>query len=149
MERAVIYDLTGRETLAEPLYREILKRAPDQAASHNNLGLNQLVQGRYSEAAVSFHKALELDPTRARIRNNLATAYVMLGDEASALDLFTETIGKAGAYNNLGYLYMTQGRLEDAERTLRMALELNPRFYKRAQENLDRVERMKSARHTP
>jgi Flp pilus assembly protein TadD len=142
-ELAVTYDLLGEERLAAPLYQELIRKAPDQAATFNNLGINHLSQKQYSEAVVAFHRAYELDGKDDRIKNNLAMAFALHGSEDQALRLFRETVGEAAAWNNLGYLYMTRQRYDDAERALRKALDLNPRFYQKAQENLERLNRLR------
>jgi len=136
-ELALIYDLMGKETLSAPLYVEIVNKSPDQAASHNNLGLNYMVRGEYPEAIRSFLQANALDKDNVRIKNNLASAYLLNGDEDNALNIFKSTVGEAEAYNNIGYLYMTKGNFEKAEQALKKAMQINPRFYARAQENLD------------
>lgn len=142
-ELAINYDLQGQENLAAPLYREIAAKSPDQAGVYNNIGVNELTQGNYAAAIVNFSKAFMLDGNNERIINNLAMAFALYGQEDQALRLFSKTVGEAAAWNNLGYLYMTRKRYDDAERALQKALELNPKFYARAQENLDRVERLR------
>jgi len=142
-ELAINYDLQGEEIIAARLYQEIATKAPDQAAPFNNIGVNFLAQGKYAEAIVNLSKAYLLNENDARISNNLAMAYALYGQEAQALKLFTKTVGEASAWNNLGYLYSTQGHYEDAERALQKALELNPKFYGRAQENLDRLDQLR------
>jgi len=144
-ELAMIYDLMGKENLSGPLYLEIVEKSPDLAASHNNLGLNYMVRGEYPEAILSFLQALELDRKNSRIRNNLASAYLLNGDKGNALKLFKGTVGEAEAYNNIGYLLMTQGDFDEAEQALNKALQLNPRHYVRAQENLERLQEMRHA----
>lgn len=141
-ELAITYDIQGQEKLAAPLYREVAAKAPDQAASYNNIGVSELSQGRYATAIVNLSKAFMLDEKNERITNNLAMAFALYGQEDQAIKLFSRTIGEAAAWNNLGYLYMTRERFDDAERALHKALELNPKFYAKAQENLDRLEQM-------
>ena len=143
-ERAILHDQRGTPELAEPIYHQILERDPKRADIINNLGVNYMLREQYDDAIATFRQALQLNRSNSRIKNNLAAAYALSGDEQNALRVFTGTIGKAQAYNNLGYLYMTAGRLDDAERVLNKAIELNPRFYTRAQENLDRVLWMES-----
>ena len=144
-ELAIIYDLMGKENLSEPLYREIIAIAPDQAEGHNNMGLNDMVRGRYQEASLSFLQALALDGDNPRIKNNLASAYLLNGDKENALKIFKGTVGDAEAYNNVGYLLMTQRNFDEAERALNKAIQLNPRHYVRAQENLDKLQQMRHA----
>lgn len=148
-ELAIIYDMLGKEALSAPIYQEILNRAPDQAASSNNIGLNYLARTEYDEAILAFQRALSLDPGNSLIKNNLGTAFALYGDEQTAINIFTETVSEAGAYNNLGYLYMTQGRLNDAERALRKAMAINPRHYEKAQVNLERVQQLRKKEPPP
>lgn len=148
-ELAIIYDLLGKETLSAPIYREILERAPDQAASSNNVGLNYIALKQYDKAILAFERALSLDSSNTKIKNNLGTAFALRGNEEVAFSIFKDTVGEAGAYNNIGYLYITQGRLDDAERTLRKALELNPRDYEKARDNLDRVKQLRKKEPPP
>lgn len=144
-ELALIYDLMGKENLSAPLYLEIVGRTPDQAASHNNLGLNYMVRGKYPEAILSFLQALELDRSSSRVKNNLASAYLLNGDQGKALKIFKVTLSEAAAYNNIGYLLMTQGLFDEAKQALNKAVQLNPRYYVRAQENLEKLQEMRRA----
>jgi len=146
-ELAMIYDLMGKENLSAPLYLEIVDKTPDQAAGHNNLGLNYMVRGKYPEAILSFLQALELDRNSARIKNNLASAYLLNGDKGNALKIFKASLSDAAAYNNIGYLLMTQGLFDEAEQALNKAVQLNPRYYVRAQENLEKLQEMRRAAH--
>jgi len=149
-EQAINYDLQGKEQLAAPIYLEIAKRTPEQASAFNNIGVNELSQTHYAEAISNFSKAYLLDSKNVRIANNLAMAFALYGQQDQALKLFTKTIGIPAAWNNLGYIYMTQGKFDEAEIALNKAIELNPKFYERAQVNLDRLEQMRLAKqHKP
>lgn len=148
-ELAMVYDLMGKENLSAPLYLEIVSMTPDEASSHNNLGLNYMVRGQYPEAISAFMQAVALDRNNVRIKNNLASAYLLNGNQENALNIFKATVGEAEAYNNIGYLYMTQGRFDDAEQALNKAVQLNPRYYVRAQENLEILQEMRRKTPTP
>lgn len=143
-ELAILYDLSGQESLSEPLYKEIINRSPDVAASHNNLGMNQLVQKKYSEAILSFLQAHNINRDSIRIKNNLATAYALNGNSTQALNLFISTVGEAAAYNNLGYLYLTQGKFNEAQKALEKAISIHPKYYVKAQENISRLKQLQS-----
>lgn len=145
-ELAITYDSIGQEKLtkAEPLHQKVLTLQPNKPSGYNNLGFNYLLQGRYSEAIPLFSKALAIDSSNVRSKNNLATAFLLNNEEVRALQLFENTLGKPAAYNNIGYLYMTQGNWDKAEKAFRKAMELNPVFYMRAQQNLERLNSLRS-----
>lgn len=143
-EMAINYDALGQEATAETLHRRVITLRPDDPAGLNNLGFNALLQGHYPTAIDNFRKALVLQPENKQVRNNLATVHALNGDEEQALHQFEIAVGKPAAWNNLGYIYMTQGEWDKAERAFKRALELSPIFYLRAQENLDRLTRMRA-----
>lgn len=141
---AMTFDrIPERVSEAEPLYRKVLDLSPDSAAARNNLGFNFLLQGRAEEAVAILAGALAIDAKNPRILANLASAYLLREDKAKALQLFRQTVGEAEAYNNIGYLYMTLGRWNEAESAFRKALELNPRYYVRAGANLERLHELR------
>lgn len=145
-ELAMTFDrIPERVVEAEPLYRRVLELSPDSAAARNNLGFNYLLQGRAEEAVTILSGALALDTKNPRILANLATAYLLKGEKGRALQIFRQTVGEAEAYNNIGYLYMTQRRWDDAESAFRKALELSPRYYVRAGANLERLQELRGA----
>ena len=145
-ELAMTFDrIPDRVMDAEPLYRRVLELNPESAAARNNLGFNFLLQGRAEEAVTILSGALALDTKNPRILANLATAYLLKGDKSKALQVFRQTVGEAEAHNNIGYLYMTQSRWDEAESAFRKALELSPRYYVRAGANLERLHELRIA----
>lgn len=144
-ELAMSYDNSGHAEMAEPLYRQVVSLQPQTASCYNNLGFNLMLQGDYSEAISVLSRSLTIQPQNVHAQNNLAIAYALSGNEERAIRLFTSASDKAIAYNNIGYLLMETGEWNRAEHAFKSALELNPRFYVRAQNNLDQLNRMKLA----
>ena len=145
-ELAMTFDRIPEKVVeAEQLYRKVLELAPDSAAARNNLGFNFLLQGRAEEAVTILSGALALDAKNPRILANLAAAYLLKRDKAKALQIFKQAVGEAEAYNNIGYLYMSQSRWDEAENAFRKALELSPRYYVRAGANLERLRELRIA----
>ncbi len=142
-ELAVTYDHTGRHNLAEPLFLQVVDGRPGEAGPLNNLGFNLLLQRRYDDAVTPLRQALELMPRGRHIQNNLAVAYLMSDQAVKAKRLFKQTVGIAGAWNNIGYIHLTRGEWDRAERAFERALDLDPVFYARAKENLQRVQEMR------
>lgn len=143
-ELAMNQDALGNESVAAELHRRVVALRPEDPSAFNNLGFNALLQGHYPEAVEAFRQALALRPDDKQVRNNLATVHALNGDEELALQQFEVAVGKPAAYNNLGYIYMTQGEWDKAERAYKKALDLSPVFYLRAQENLERLNRMRT-----
>ena len=142
-ELAMTYDAVGQSQPAALLYEQVVSLRPESAAGHNNQGFNFMLQEDYQGAITAFRQALTLEPANAYAQNNLAAAFALNGQEERALRLFSSTENKAVAYNNLGYLYMTSGKLDKAEAAFKTALELKPSFYVKAQENLDQLDRLR------
>lgn len=145
-ELAITNDHIGQErlTYAEPLYKKVISIKPHSSAAHNNLGFNYLLQGRHADAVKAFNRALVLAPDNKRAKNNLAAAYLLNKQKDEALKLFQNTVGLSAAYNNLGYILMTRGDWPQAEKAFKKALQLNPSFYVRAQENLEQLEHLQT-----
>lgn len=144
-ELAIIYNMQGQDTLAAPLFQELAVKAPDASATYNNIGINELSRGNYAFAIVNLSKAYMLDGRNETAANNLAMAFTLYGQEDQALRLYTKTVGESAAWNNIGYLYMTKKRYDDAERAFRKALDINPRYYVKAKENLDQLMLLRQA----
>lgn len=85
-------------------------------------------------------------PQDKRIKNNLASAYILSGNERQGLAFFENTVGQAGAYNNLGYIYLVQKDYKNAEKAFTKALELSPSYYIKAGKNLDYIKALNAGR---
>jgi tetratricopeptide (TPR) repeat protein len=55
------------------------------------------------------------------------------------LEAFKKGGGEARAYNNLGCIYLRQGKFEEAIHLFEKAIEIEPGFYARASENLNKA----------
>jgi len=145
-ELAIVYDHRGSFQQAEPLYRKVTDFAPGKSGPLNNLGFNLLLQERYAEATTTLKKALAMTPQDKHIKNNLAAAYLLAGEEIRGMELFSDSVGQAGAWNNVGYIHMTRGEWDAAERSFNRALDINPVFYSRAKQNLQRVKELRNSK---
>jgi Flp pilus assembly protein TadD len=138
-DMAVTLDEMGRHEEAEALHLLATEHRPDLAATFNNLGFHYILLERYPEAIAALRTSLKRNPRDNVARNNLAVAHVLNGEAEKGLDLFRGTVGEAAGWNNIGYIYMTMGKLELAEKAFRRALDLNPRFYSLAKRNLEKL----------
>lgn len=96
--------LTARESLDVALKRadfmlarryagEILAGTPDDSAAHFALGMANLEAKEYFKASVCFEKALAKNPDEPAALNNLAIAYMKMGEGEKALS-FAERAAK-------------------------------------------------------
>ena len=138
-ELAIVCDAVGDDATAESLFHQVVNMKPESSAAYNNLGFRHLLTGHYDKAITAFSRAAALAPGNKLIQCNLATASALKGNEKTALTLFTQNLGSAAAYNNVGYLLMVRGNDQKAAAALQRALDLDPRFYVRAKNNLDRL----------
>ncbi len=117
----IAQDELGNFPNGEAYHRRAAMSAPGRDTLHNNLGYNLLMQGRKSEAAEEFRRALELNPASETARNNLGLA---LGDQpAAAITQFRQASDLAVAHNNLAAYLYEKGDLAGARKELELALE--------------------------
>ena len=124
------------------LWEDVVRKSPDKARPHDNLGAAYSKQGRLDEAIKELQVALRLNPAYANAHNSLGIVYALQGrlDEAireyqTALRLDPDY---AISHNNLGVIYGQQGKLDEAMKECKAALQLNP-DYAEAYNNLGAV----------
>jgi len=116
---------------AEESFNEALKLNPNYSEAFNNLGLLNLLQGKYQQAIQFFEKALA-NPTYSNAhaaKTNLAQAYYLLGEKDKALEILTSLLKErsdfAKALIELGKIYLNERDLQAAEFYLKQALKLD------------------------
>jgi len=102
------------------------------AEAHNNLGLVYLAQGRLSEAAAQFRKALAnlSYPTPEFAAFNLGNAEYQLGNYEDAVEAYERSLailpGNYDGQLGLGLSYARLGRLQEAGKAYAEAVRLRP-----------------------
>ncbi|GLR46495.1 tetratricopeptide repeat-containing sulfotransferase family protein [Sphingomonas astaxanthinifaciens] len=128
--RAYLAQETGRFDQAVPLYREIVRRDPNDWSSWNNLGNSLNALGQDAEAAEALRRAVALVPDAAPIRLNLANVLIDLGEGEPArqelLELTRRHPDDAKAWGTLSTLYKRAGHEDDSFDALAKAAELAP-----------------------
>lgn len=128
----VIAGLRGDNVLAEDYCRQALALDPKLATAHFNLGIALRSQDRFAEACQSFKRATELRAAYSEAMDALAHAYIALYDWPAAAQVLNEIIAiwprKAEMHNNLGSVYQTMGRVQDAIAAYETALQIDPRL---------------------
>jgi hypothetical protein len=86
--------LGGDHDTAESLFREVIRRAPDTASAHNDLGFTFLAQGDGAAAQHEFEEARRLGFSMAEIVTpNIACCTYLRGDFRAAAKDFLDAMG--------------------------------------------------------
>ena len=129
------YYQAGRVSEALSILQKAVDSAPTNAPLLNYYGQLSFLAGRNDVAETSFTKALVLDPHLTDARNNLGSVYDATGKKTQAEQEYKAVLKDTTyptpekVYMNLGLLYGSQGRQEEAIANLRRAVELNPKFW--------------------
>ncbi len=126
-----------------------METSPSSAAKEE--GLRLLKAGKVSEAIAELERALSLDPEDPKLHCYLGVAYNAVPDKLHAIHHFEECVRieeSPKAYYNLGLVYESVNRIDEAVRQYRMALELDPN-YANAQQALNNLHERFEAEHQP
>ena len=74
------------------LWRDCVKKAPQQERTHHNLGYAYYEEGRLEEARKEFEEALTLNPDYTLSRYNLGLVYYRKGMMKEAIDCYKKAI---------------------------------------------------------
>jgi tetratricopeptide (TPR) repeat protein len=105
----------------------------------NNLGLAYALSGDHETAIEFFEQALAAGSNSPKLFNNLGVAYAYRSRYADALESFKKAMDEPRAYNNLGATLLVMGKAKRAATCFEKAIELNPQYYEKANENLRRA----------
>lgn len=110
--------------------REAVHSGPGTVATHFDMGLAFMQQGRYAEAEAAFREAIRLNPGLAGAHAVLADIFRDSGRYAEAEAAYRTVIrldpGYGLAYSNLGFIAAAQGRHAEAEAAHREAVRVMP-----------------------
>ncbi len=100
--------------------------------THYNIGITDLNDENYSEAASAFQNAVTLDPDFTIAHYNLGLTYLKMEKYSRAVDALKKTIAldstSKTAYHALALAYFGQQKLEKARKTARDALKLDANY---------------------
>jgi len=120
-----------------PALRELTKAerlTPDDPQVQNALGLAYWARREVADAEKRFRRAVELKPDFSEAWNNLGALYLDTGRYAEAVTALEKAVGNVfyttqeRALTNLGWALYKLGRLTEAEKRLREAVETAPGF---------------------
>ncbi len=139
----VIADLSADYAVGQRHYEQALQLTPGNPEILNNLGYSRYLSGDWGGAIAAFREALLSDPRYARAWRNLALVYARQERYTDAIESLAKIQEMPKAYNDVGYLAMLAGELDQAETLFAEAKRLSPHFYAMADTNQRRVELMK------
>ncbi|MFP4168496.1 MAG: tetratricopeptide repeat protein [Desulfonatronovibrionaceae bacterium] len=103
-------------------------REDKQTRARLDLAERHLIQGENRQAMQQLKKVQKKDPGIPRLHFDLGLAYTALGDIPEAIEAYGRAVelreDYGEAWNNLGQLYLSQGRLDEAEKALHRALDV-------------------------
>jgi tetratricopeptide (TPR) repeat protein len=124
------YKKLKRTDEAIAAYREALARDGEHQNALFSLALAYKDEGRFDEARVGFERARELDPRNGKVLWQLADLWMRKGDppaaEAVIKDALDRKIDEHRFLLKLGEIHIEAKRFDEAERTLRLALDKKP-----------------------
>ncbi len=106
----------------------------DHSDAHYLYGFIEFGRKQYEEAAESFKHALRTRPKFYAARNHLGATYLELERWADAIATLEPLLKEPTyttqylVYNNLGWAYLKMGDLRMADKNLKLAVFLNPKF---------------------
>jgi Flp pilus assembly protein TadD len=125
----VAYDMLGRHSEAQDMYREALAISSASNAVRNNLGLSLALSGNYNEAIEYLRPLVHSSSATTRNRLNLALVYGLAGETAMATRVSRVDLDDDAIRSNLNY-YASLRSLPLAQRSL--AIRSNSDYFPQA-----------------
>lgn len=111
---------------------EALKKHPDQAELHNNLGNAYKLLGKIPEALQHYHEALRLKSPYPEAQYNLGALLYKLGQTDESIQHFQKALrsnpNATQVHYHLALAYLQQNRLLDSIPHLEIVLKHNPEY---------------------
>ena len=114
------------------LWSDNVKKSPQKARPHYNLGRALSAQGRIDEAIEHYLTALKINPNFAKAHNNLGRALREKGQKINAIDQYVIALkinpNMASAHYNLGNALSDQGKQAEAIEHYLKALKIDHNY---------------------
>ncbi|MGZ8946477.1 MAG: tetratricopeptide repeat protein [Methylococcaceae bacterium] len=136
----IIANLQGDPLKAESFFRKADSILPNSPELLNNIGFALYSADKLDEAGPYYIKALQINPGFKKATYNYALLQARLSNYEQAYIAFAKVSSQAEANNNIGYIAMMNGDYAEANNYLQEAIKSSPQFYKKANDNLMRLE---------
>ena len=111
-------------------WRNLTNMNPDQFMLWINLGNSLNAMGRINEARDAFLVGLSIKPMNIAVQNNIANLSLVLGDTVDAIIRYQTILSLDSTiidvWQNLGVVYASSGRINEARNSWRRALKYEP-----------------------
>lgn len=123
--------LSASEPLkAEESFKRAIELNPNYAMAYLWYGAVLQSSGKLKESHDLHLKAFQLDPKSPITASNVAWGYYYMGDEKKAMEIFSQIIVNdpyyPGAYSLAGEILTNHGRLDQATKMYKRALDIDP-----------------------
>ncbi len=125
LSTARLYSRRNQHEQATEFFAKAISVSP-QSDSYNEMALCLQNQARTSEAIAAVQKAIELDPSNPRYRNNLAGMLVSSGRSDEAVQSLQQVFPPAVANYNVAYLHFQNNNVAASQQHLQQALQIDP-----------------------
>jgi Tfp pilus assembly protein PilF/predicted Ser/Thr protein kinase len=113
---------SGKPEQALPIFRDAVKRTPDDANTWNGLGWAALNSGHPEEAMTAFRRALAVEPNHMAALNGVGQVHLARREYAEAEAPFLKAApqGASASWYGLARLYLLQGKFPEAAKYAQM-----------------------------
>lgn len=136
----IIANLQSDPQKAENFFKQADRLLPNSPELLNNIGFSLYCANKLTEAASYYDKALQINPGFKKAQYNYALLQARSSNYEQAYSAFTSVSSAAEANNNIGYIAMMNGDYLEANHYLQEAIKTAPHYYKKANDNLMRLE---------
>lgn len=142
----VLSDLRDDFPKAEAFYRLAMQIEPRSPLVQNSLGYSYYLAGHWVEAESAYKRGIGYEPGYHPLWRNYGLLLARMGRYEEAISAFEQVEKRAEASNDVGYICLVEGKLDEAEQFFRSAIEQSPAHYETAWENLNRVQQIRRLR---
>jgi len=124
----VFHEILGNNELAALHYEAVLEKIPNSIWIHSRLGRVYERLEKLEKSKNHYSRFLSLHPKALDVSFKLANVFILLGAEASAIEIYETIIAERPDHdlvlNNLAWIYLTaeERQLRDVEKGLQLAI---------------------------
>lgn len=136
----ILANLQSNPQKAEGFFRQADRLLPNSPELLNNIGFALYSANKLPEAVSYYDRALQINPKFKKALYNYALLEARSSNYEQAYNTFASVSSAAEANNNIGYIAMMNGDYPEANHYLQEAIKTAPHYYKKANDNLMRLE---------